>query len=184
MALGQWSHHCDYLGHDDLFLYSSSVSSCHLFSISSASVRSIPFLSFIEPIFTWNVPLVSLIFLKRYLVFPILLFSSISLHWSLRKAFLSPLSIYLSSIPRPYLSWEKEIFPPPAPQGFSCGSAAKESTCNAADLGSIPGLERSPGEGKGYALQYSGLENSMDCIVHGVTKSLTRLSDIHFLPAP
>ena len=71
------------------FLYSSSVYSCHLFLISSASVRSIPFLSFIEPIFAWNVPLVSLVFLKRSLVFPILLLSSISLHWSLRKAFLS-----------------------------------------------------------------------------------------------
>ena len=69
------------------FLYSSSVYSYHLFLISSASVRSIPFLFLIEPIFTWNIPLVSLIFLKRSLVFPILLFSSISLHWSLRKAF-------------------------------------------------------------------------------------------------
>ena len=58
------------------FLYSSSVYYCNLFLISSASVRSIPLLSFIEPIFAWNVPLVSLIFLKRYLVFPILLFSS------------------------------------------------------------------------------------------------------------
>ena len=53
----------------------------------------IPFLSFIVPIFVWNVPLVSLIFLKRSLAFPILLFSSISLQWSLRKAFLSPLAI-------------------------------------------------------------------------------------------
>ena len=59
------------------FLYSFSPYSCHLFLISSASVRSIQFLSFIEPIFAWNVPLVSLIFLKRSLVFPILLFSSI-----------------------------------------------------------------------------------------------------------
>ena len=66
------------------FFYSSSVYSCHLFLIFSASVRSIPFLSFIKPIFAWNVPLVSLIFLKRSLVFLILLFSSISLHWSLR----------------------------------------------------------------------------------------------------
>ena len=57
------------------FLYSSSVYSCHLFLISSTSVRSIPFLSFIEPIFAWNVRLVALIFLKRSLVFPILLFS-------------------------------------------------------------------------------------------------------------
>ena len=59
-------------------------------------------------------------------------------------------------------------------------SAGKESDCNAGDLGSIPGLGRSPGEGKGYPLQYSGLENSMDCIVHGVTKSLTQLSDFQF----
>ena len=74
------------------FLY-NSMYSCHLFSISSASIRSIPFLSFIDRIFAWNIPLVSLIFLKRSLVFPILLFSSIPLHWSLRKAFLSLLAI-------------------------------------------------------------------------------------------
>ena len=64
--------------------------------------------------------------------------------------------------------------------GFPCGSAVKVSTCNAGDLGSISGLEGSPGEGKGYSLQYSGLENSMDCIVRGVEKSRTRLSDFHF----
>ena len=79
------------------FWYRSSVYSCHLFLISYASVRSIPFLSFIEPIFAWNVPLVSLIFLKRSLVFPILLFSSVSLHWSLRKAFLSLLAFLWNS---------------------------------------------------------------------------------------
>ena len=62
---------------------------------------------------------------------------------------------------------------------FPYGSSGKESTCNAEDLGSIPGLGRSPGEGKGYPLQYSGLENSMDCIVHEVTKSWTWLSDFH-----
>ena len=61
--------------------------------------------------------------------------------------------------------------------GFPCGSAGKESTCNAGDLGLIPGLDRSPREGKGYPFQYSGLENSMDCIVHGVSKSCTWLSD-------
>ena len=49
--------------------------------------------------------------------------------------------------------------------GFHCGLAGKESTCNAGDLGSIPGLGRSPREGNGYPLQYSGLENSMDYIV-------------------
>ena len=59
-------------------------------------------------------------------------------------------------------------------------SAGKESACNAGDLGSVPGLGRSPGEGKGYPPQYSGLENSMDCIVHGVEKSQTRLSDFPF----
>ena len=64
--------------------------------------------------------------------------------------------------------------------GFSCGSAGKESTCYVGDLGLIPVLGRSPGEGKGYILQYSGLENSMDCIVHGVAKSQTQLSDFHF----
>ena len=58
-------------------------------------------------------------------------------------------------------------------QGFPGGSAGKESTRNAGDLGSIPGLGRSTGEGKGYPLQFSGLENSMDCIVHGVAKSQT-----------
>ena len=63
---------------------------------------------------------------------------------------------------------------------FPCGSAGKESACSAGDLGLIPGLGRCPGEGKGYPLQYSGLENSMDCIVHGVTKSRTWLSNFHF----
>ena len=79
------------------FLCSSSVYSCHLFLISSASVRSIPFLSFIEPIFAWNILLVSLIFLNKSQVFPILLFSSISLHLSLRKAFLSLLAVLWNS---------------------------------------------------------------------------------------
>ena len=60
---------------------------------------------------------------------------------------------------------------------FPCGSAGKESTCNAGDLGSIPGLGRSPGEGHDNPVQYSGLENSMDYIVHGVVKSRTALSD-------
>ena len=63
--------------------------------------------------------------------------------------------------------------------GFPGGSAGKESACNAGDLGLIPGLGISPGEGKGYPLQYSGLENSMDCIVHGVAKSWIQLSDCH-----
>ena len=65
--------------------------------------------------------------------------------------------------------------------GFPDNSVGKESTCNEGDLGSIPGLGRSPGEGKGYPLQDSGLENSMDCIVLGVTKNQTWLSDFHFV---
>ena len=61
-----------------------------------------------------------------------------------------------------------------------CGSAGKETTCSEGDLGSIPGLGRSPGEGKGYPLQCSGLENSMNCMVHEVTNSWAGLSDFHF----
>jgi len=65
-------------------------------------------------------------------------------------------------------------------QAFPCSSAGKESACNVGDLGLIPGLGRSPGEGKGYPLQYSDLENSMDCIVHAVPKNWTQLRDFHF----
>ena len=64
--------------------------------------------------------------------------------------------------------------------GFPGGLAGKESACSVGDLGSVPGLERSPGKGKGYPHQYSGLENSMDCIVHGAAKSWTQLSNFHF----
>ena len=55
----------------------------------------------------------------------------------------------------------------------------KDLPTNAGDTGLILGLGRSTGDGKGYPLQYSGLENSMDCVVHGVAKSQTRLSDFH-----
>ena len=61
--------------------------------------------------------------------------------------------------------------------GFPVSSAGKESVCNAGDLGLVPALGRSPGETKGYPLQYSGLENSMDCIVHGVAKNQTQLNN-------
>ena len=64
--------------------------------------------------------------------------------------------------------------------GFPGSSAGKESTCHAGDLGSIPGLGRSPGEGNDYPLQSSGLENSADWIVHRVARSQTRLRDFHF----
>ena len=65
-------------------------------------------------------------------------------------------------------------------KGFPGGSADKESACNVGDLGLILVLGRSLGEGNSHPLQYSGLENSMDCIVHGVAKSQTRLGDFHF----
>ena len=72
---------------------------------------------------------------------------------------------------------------------FLGGSDGKEPACNAGDLGSIPGLGRSPGEVNGYPLQYSCMENSMDrgalqAPVHGVKKSQTRLSDFHFHNTP
>ena len=73
-----------------------------------------------------------------------------------------------------------EQLPTPGFSGFPCGSAGKEPTCNVGDVGSVPGLGRSPGEGNGYPLQYSGQENSMDCIVHGVTKCRTQLSNFHY----
>ena len=78
------------------------------------------------------------------------------------------------------IPWRRKQLPTPVFLGFPCDSAGQESACNAGDLGSIPGLGRSPGKEKGYPLQYSGLENSMACIAHGVTKSQTQLSNFHF----
>ena len=77
---------------------------------------------------------------------------------------------------RPY-----PVFAMTSQVGFPCGSAGKESTRNTGDLSSIPGLGRSPGERKGYPLQYSGLESSMDCIVHGIAQSRPQLSDLYSL---
>ena len=82
------------------------------------------------------------------------------------------------------ICWRRDRLPSPVFLGFPGGSDGKESACNVGDLGLIPGLGRSPGEGKGYPLQYSGLENSMDCIVHGVAKSQTGLSNFHFTLKP
>ena len=79
------------------------------------------------------------------------------------------------------IRWRRGRLPTPVFLGFPGGSAGKESACNVEDLGSIPGTGRSPGEGNSYPLQYSGLENSMDCIVHGVAKSQTLLSDFYLL---
>ena len=82
---------------------------------------------------------------------------------------------WVGKIPR-----RRDRLPTPVFLGFACGSAGKESTCNAGDQGSIPGLGRSPREAKSYPLQYSSLENSIDCIALGVTKSPTRLNHFHF----
>ena len=78
------------------------------------------------------------------------------------------------------ICWRRDRLPISVFSGFPGGSAGKESTCNVGDLGPIPGLGRSSGEGDSYPLQYYGLENSMNSIVHGVVKSWTKLSDIHF----
>ena len=78
------------------------------------------------------------------------------------------------------INWRSDRLPSPVFVGILCGSAGKEFAWNVRDLGLIPRLERSPGEGKGYLIQYFGLENSMDCIVNGVTKSQTQSSNFHF----
>ena len=78
------------------------------------------------------------------------------------------------------ICWRRDRLPTPVFLGFLCGSAGKESACSVGDLGAIPALGRSPEEGKGYPFQYSGLENCIDCIVHGVVKSQIHLSDFHF----
>ena len=77
------------------------------------------------------------------------------------------------------IPWRRDRLLTPLFLGFPCGSTGKESACTAGDLGSIPGLGRTPGERKGYPLQYSGLENSMDC-PWGPKESI-RLSDFFFL---
>ena len=108
MSGSKWvvTHHgCP--GHYDPFLYSSSVYSCHFFLISFAYAKPLLFLSFIVPIFVWNVPLVSLIFLKRSQVFPNLLFSSISLHCSLKNSFLSlPAILWNSTVEYVFPLWD------------------------------------------------------------------------------
>ena len=83
---------------------------------------------------------------------------------------LKPMLIYYSENPGPLRA--KSTLP---------GPAGKEYSCNTGDLGWIPGLGISPGEGKGYPLQYSGLENTKDCIVYGVANSWIRLMDFHSL---
>jgi len=130
------------------------------------------------PIFTWSVPLVSLIFLKRSLVFPILLFSSIYLHWSLRKAVLSLLAILWNSVFRwIYLSFSPLPF---ASLLFSAICKAYSHNLFALLHFLFLGIvlitaSCTIGEGNGYPLQYSCLENPMNgeawqATIHGVAK--------------
>ena len=87
------------------------------------------------------------------------------------KSISEPKVVVLAFAIWPALYWE---------MGFPGGSASQESTSSKGDLGLIPRLNWSPGEGNGYLVQFSGLENSMDCIDHGVVKSWTWLSNVHF----
>ena len=79
------------------------------------------------------------------------------------------------------ICWKRNRLSTPVILGFPCSSPGKESVCNVGDLGLIPGLGRSPEKGKGYPLQYSGLEYYMDCTAHGVAKSWTQLRNFHFI---
>ena len=90
-----------------------------------------------------------------------------------RGGFSFPFSVQISK----WLCSKKYLFLHERRNYFLCGSSGKESAHNVGDLSSIPGLGRFPEEGKGYPLQCSGLENSMECMVHGVAKSRTRLLD-------
>ena len=78
------------------------------------------------------------------------------------------------------ICWRRDRLPTPVLLDFLCGSAGKESACNAGDLGSIPGSERSPGEGKGYPLQYSGLENAIivDFPIAQMVKNLPAMQEM------
>ena len=96
----------------------------------------------------------------------------VRIHWQSRRPGFN------SSVQK--IAWRRDRLPISVCLDYPGGSAGKELTCSAEDLGSIPGLGRSPGEGKGYPLQYSGLDNSMNCVVHGAAKSWTGLSDFHF----
>ena len=95
-------------------------------------------------------------------------------HWLALWPWLHP---SFRGLPLPYLAIVSSLMA--GTMGLPVDSAGKESACNAGNPGLIPGLGRSSGEGIGYPIQYSGLESSMDCIVHGVAKSRKRLSDFH-----
>ena len=114
-------------------------------------------------------------------------FKNCEIYRKTRASLIAQLVKNLPAMQRPWFDswvgkspWRRDRLPIPVFLDFPGGSGGKESASSVGDLGSIPGLGRSPGKGNGYPLQYSGLENSMDCIVHGVAKSQTGLSDFHF----
>ena len=133
-------------------------------------------MSFIVPIFAWNVPLISLIFLKRSLVFPILLFSSISLHWSLRKVFLSLLAILWNSA----FKWVYLYFSPLPFASLLFTAICKASSDNHfaflhfffLGMVLIPDKTGSAGEGNGKPPQYSCLENPINSMKKKKDKTL------------
>ena len=124
------------------FLFSSSVYSCHLFLISSASIMSLSFLSFIVMIFGWNVPLIFPTFLKRSLVFPLLSFSSLSLYWSLKKASLPFLPfLWTSAFSWVYLSLSPLLFASFLSSAiYKVSSDNQPASCSSFSLGWFPPL--------------------------------------------
>ena len=121
-----------------------------------------------------------------YLVYNVVFISAILQHESAVGILMSlplepPSRLSQSSLHRITNSpWLSILYMTVCMLGFRGGSAGEESACSAGDLGLLPGLGRAPGEGKGYPLRYSGLENPMDCIGLGVAKSWTRPRDFHF----
>ena len=108
--------------------------------------------------------------------FPIRGYDIVGLGWALESIYLK--SLCFQNVP--HQCRDENHISYRLISGLPLYSAGKESACCAGDLGSIPGLGRSPGEGKGYPLQYSGLENSRECVDYEVAKSWTPLSDFHF----
>ena len=121
--------------------------------------------------------LTSLVVWQMKLMWHLIRGSKTAISWMLYHVY----DILLKAYSLNRIHWRRDKLPSPVFLGFPCGSAGKEYAYNAVDLHLIPGLGRSHGEGRSYPLQYSGLEDSMDCTVHGITKSQTQLSNFHFI---
>ena len=118
--------------------------------------------------------LTSLVVWQMKLMWHLIRGSKTAISWMLYHVY----DILLKAYSLNRIHWRRDKLPSPVFLGFPCGSAGKEYAYNAVDLHLIPGLGRSHGEGRSYPLQYSGLEDSMDCTVHGITKSQTQLSNL------